>query len=367
MGSLLVYVFVFVISIFAVYRFENKTSEYNLIYYSKKEFYYNFLLISIVPIILSGERYNVGTDFQSYISIYKDIQNKNIIELVRLSRFLEPLYIFINKSVSLFFASNFKGIFYLIAIIIFFCLFSGVLNYRKNYVFSISLSYLIFYCAFFPMTLNIQRQMIAVFIVFIAYKYLLSEEPLKYIALIFLAAGFHNTSLIMLPLFLFGLLNSKIKNISYFFISITPLFILLLFPLVQNIELLGKYLEKYSIDSYQGVSIFRIGEMIIFLLPLLINNKLILARYPKIINLMPVILWSFPLITIGGFEPWANRLIYYITVLQILLHPLVVSVQPTKEKKKAWLYIFVVYYISYFLLKFMIVGNEGIFPYITYN
>lgn len=363
MTTLLLYSLVFCCSIYWSVRLEKKDCILENISFGNHYLYLYFFLISIVPIILSGERYNVGTDFQTYLSIFEDINSRNILELIRLSKFLEPMYVVINKISAILFFESGKSVFYVTSILIFGFLYIGILGYRKEIKLSIPLSYLIFFCSIFPLTLNIQRQLLAVMIVFIAYRYLLRNETIKFIVMIFIAASFHSTALIVLPLFLFGILNKKVVKIIYITMILSPVFISLGIPLIQKIEFFGKYLERYSLSEYHGISIFRTGEVFLLTLPIIINRKLLEEKFNGIVRLYPVLLLSIPLLVIGGYEPWANRLIYYITILQVVIHPIVLTVQKNPKNKKIWLWIFISYYICYFILKFVIVGNEGIFPY----
>lgn len=363
MTTLLLYSLVFSFSIYWVSILEKKELKLNIISFKNCNLYKYFIYISVIPIIISGERYNVGTDFQAYLSIYQDISSKNIVELINLSKYLEPLYVLLNKLSTFISFGSEKGVFYAASSLIFASLYIGILAYRKQTEFSIGLSYLIFFCMFFPLTLNIQRQMIAVMIVFIAYRFLLSNEPIKYIFLVLIASGFHSTALIMLPVFLFNILNKKIVKLFYIIILLSPIIIQLGIPIIQNLELFGKYFERYNLFDFQGISLFRLGELFLLIFPIILNRKTIEETNPEIVKIYPVLFISLPLLIIGGYEPWANRLIYYVMILQVYFHPVVVSSQKRDLNKRVWLLLFLVYYVCYFILKFMIVGNEGIFPY----
>ncbi len=62
-------------------------------------------------------------------------------------------------------------------------------------------------CFFFPQTLNITRQSLAVAIILLGYQYIVERKLIRYLLIVFIASGFHISALLALPLYL--LINKK--------------------------------------------------------------------------------------------------------------------------------------------------------------
>lgn len=92
MGSLLIYICGFTISIYLIYIAEKieKTKDKTT---SKKI----LIIISLlIPITIAGLRYNVGTDYKNYIALYNKYASIGIRDIFKVSE-VEPFFIIICK------------------------------------------------------------------------------------------------------------------------------------------------------------------------------------------------------------------------------------------------------------------------------
>lgn len=320
------------------------------------------LFISIfIPSLLAGMRYGVGTDFFNYD------YNFNIIRQSPWSIILDQKvpwefgFKLLIKILSVFF--NNSMIFFVIAFLTL-SLFVITLNkyYNKQ---NIIIAYSIFIFCFFPQSLNITRQMLAIVIIFYAYNYIFEKKFYQYILLCFLASTIHLTAFIAVPVYF--LWNSEKKNIEPILSTVIIIvasflsifYTRIIFYLAQFIP----FLFKYEYLSFSSVRTNRDFYLRLIILIFLIFMLKYIEKIDQRFNLY-ILLYSLALI-IGftGFStPFFKRLIYYFTFpITILMCPLprVISI----NGKKAIVSILItVISIIYFILIFYIMRDGDIFP-----
>lgn len=167
-----------------------------------------FSLLSISVLFASavaGLRYGVGTDFYEYIQWF----NHYLYNPVMLSSkdlgfvlMINVLQVFTNRPQSLFIVS---------AIII-----NGfMMNFIKRNTELYDLGFYLFITLYFYYSsLNIMRQWISIGVFLYALKFAFDRKFLKYLLIVVLAASFHITALLMIPLYFVFQLKINIKNIS---------------------------------------------------------------------------------------------------------------------------------------------------------
>ncbi|MFI3805991.1 EpsG family protein [Vagococcus fluvialis] len=375
MQSLLLYYIVFFVSIFfshyllinndtihdnQVIYLKNKDISFNLVYFKRM---LKFFPVFFLPILISGTRYNVGTDYENYYNLYSILKQADFSELMRQTAFNEPVFVFFNKISSIITFNSDKGIFFTSAVVIFYLLYKTVLFFNDRYKTGVSYPIFIFYMYFFALTFNIQRQMIAVLILFFAYTKLIEKKYISYILLVFIATGFHSSAILgilFLPISIF-ITKEKIINII---LLISPLFVGVLYEIILKIDFFSRYFYRY--ETIKGnISYLTLLELLIFIIPLFLNRKKIIETYPELKIVFPLSLVSIPLLFFSSYQHWFGRTIYFISTLQIVLIPLIIKIQTKKINKILYFWMYVFYFLGYFYLKFYIVGTEEIFPFQT--
>ena len=147
---------------------------------------------------LATFRSGIGFDFQSYINIFADVKAAaNPLDLM--SAGLEPGFLLLNKLMS-FFVSSSTVMYGIYAFLTLAPIFWFLYKYCRDAWFS---AWLYATLTFFYTTMNFIRQGLACSVVVLSYKFLKEKKPIPYIIIILLAASFHKTALIMIPLYFF--------------------------------------------------------------------------------------------------------------------------------------------------------------------
>ncbi|MFM5622906.1 EpsG family protein [Aeromonas veronii] len=196
------------------------------------------LLVSVTLIfallLVSGFRYKVGTDFNTYLYF---------IELIRDGHdtYMEPGFELMVRFLT---SSGFEeqSIFLISSLLTLTFFYLFIIKHSKQYTLSVVIFYLfpIFYLASF----NGVRQFIAVSIFLYSIRFILANNFISYFTLIVAASFIHKTVLLMLPVYF--LLNIKINNKRAVIISV------LYIGLINFLPFVGRALgfpEKYFSDA----------------------------------------------------------------------------------------------------------------------
>jgi len=231
---------------------------------NRKKPYYVFSFI--ILFIFLTLRYNYGNDYMGYQTIYTNIN-------LGLPAYGEEDVLF--KYVNLIFPS-----FYLliaaISFLYIYTLHNLITNNSKIQNYWISILIMLINPYLFLIHLSSIRQTIAICFVVMAINYAIKRNIFIYFLLIIIASGFHQSAIILLPLY-FVLNESKINSkwIILIFVSIMGLLCTPIMDTILNIVL--KYFPKYSYYVQVGLqSSLRttILSSIIFIIVIYNINKL---------------------------------------------------------------------------------------------
>ena len=236
------------------------------------------LLISFVV----GFRYNVGVDWKGYKEIFENI--KNNVNLYK----VEWGYLFINKLVTSLGGGS-EVMFFLIALLSWYFVFKSI----PVALLPLAL-YFIFADELFFWSMNGVRQFVALGIFFYAIKYIIKRDFKTYFFIILFASLFHNTALILIPLYFVPF--HKLYNQKYWTIAILISFLFANIPFFINgterivisisnyITVLSEYLRFFKSGQYQ-VQNLDIGFGYFFKLFvtffILIFSKMIVKKHPE--------------------------------------------------------------------------------------
>jgi transmembrane protein EpsG len=210
---------------------------------SKKSDYWLRLSFTLIFLFLSL-RYNYGNDYKSYLEHFVDIQHFDIE-----GRF-EPawqLLCLLFKPIGFF------------AMTAFLAAFNCFVYYRfvKKYVPPVYYWLAVFLYVFNPYLMLVQssamRQSIAISIFLISIEYLYKKDIVRYFLCIGLASLFHQSALILLPLFLIFVIDWKVTNMKA-----AILFILFLLLLVFS-NYLAPYLNVFIVKYFSKYELYQEG------------------------------------------------------------------------------------------------------------
>ena len=325
---------------------------------SKKLRWYDLLLLTAM-ILISGLRYGIGTDYLMYKSFYFDINLPNAAKveigfkvLILIANFLfkEKYWLFFTLCSC-------------ISIVPIYLLFKKKSN-------NPALSFLIFISlGFYTLSFNMVRQFIALSFCMIAIPEIEHKNLIKYSFLILVASFFHITSLIMLPMYLWGnKVGSKKTMTRLFFLEMFAGF--LFNPIfnfaVSNIPQYSMYSNYGGVNAGIGTYLLSFVYLIIILFQISHYDFFANNKFNKICLNISVL--AVPFIVFSTFNILFARLIYYFLIPALI--PLANITNFFKEKKtqKIFNILIICVCIAFFILN--ILSFNGVYPYrsiIDYN
>ncbi|MFZ5975655.1 MAG: EpsG family protein [Bacillota bacterium] len=156
-----------------------------------------WILSLMVLLLLSSLRYGVGTDYATYGQLYTSLnQIDSLDKFIAQIPVTEPGYILLNFFVKAVF-NQYLVIYALCALVTLGFFYKAFEDYHEKG--SVMLAALVFIAAFFSLSLNIMRQMMAVAIMFFATRYIFQRKYGAAAAWTIVAASFHVTALVVVP------------------------------------------------------------------------------------------------------------------------------------------------------------------------
>ena len=179
-----------------------------------------FLLISLlIPILASGLRYNVGTDFKNYENIYNGIvPNLDLKGYMTYGPTELGIYFISNIGIALNLDSWFM--FTAFSALTILPIYYGIKNFNLKHP---STAYLLYLLVIFPVSFNAVRQLAAMSMVFLSVSLLYKRKNIAAIVPFIVAVLMHKSSLILaifLPIILLFIhkTNFKFREIFSMFI-----------------------------------------------------------------------------------------------------------------------------------------------------
>lgn len=321
------------------------------------------LFVTFPMIVLSANRWMVGTDFNSYLTIFDYYGQMSLSEYLSKMTNIGPAFFVITKvcyianSVHLYFGVS--------SFLFFYFILKGIRFWKKEsgeFVIPLEVILLLF----FPHALNITRQMIAVAILFYASKYLIKEKSIAYFGLLIVALTFHISALIGFAIFILFKIN-KLGGRQHFLWAtfVIILEIVLMFVLNRGIALFN----MLSVDVSRGgeVSGLQVLLQIIPLLICLLFDKYITdGNYWDFNKLM--LINSLLIYVVFYSYTWAFRISYYFSVFQVTMSAQIFKtidkkIAANKFTANGMKLFFSIIYIVIFYILFVFLKFDGILPY----
>lgn len=297
------------------------------------------MFLSALPLALvSGLRYNVGVDYNSYAWIFNatvKLNEPTHVEegykaLNNLVGFFtkEPIYIFLVTS---------------IFIIVFFTI--GIKQNSDNFAYSM---FLFITLGYFFYSMNSIRHFMALSIYFFALKYMKKQELWKFLALILIAACFHKIALIAIPIYF--VFTRKFKFSYYVIISVLLVICAVLNKQIMNIIFSFVYTSyKNSVYNVYDFSIFNVLLSLLASFFAIAYYKPLLAKDKANIIYINAAIFMFLFYMTCWWIPTPTRIGHFGTILFIALFPKAIACEQNK-KVRTFYYIALTAFAMLFLL-----------------
>lgn len=329
-----------------------------------------WIILIILPVVfISTYRYNVGTDFGSYINIFNYVKVANLSSTLKGYLYSnEPFFILLNRFSGLIF-SDYKGFFFMSSVIIYYLITNTLIYFEKNI--SISMGLFVSYMFHFSTGLNIVRQMIAAAVVFFSIRYIFEKSLIKFIICVLIATAFHNSAIISLMFYFFSDWNFKIDKVNIKSAIVTMYLILVLFSPVL-IYLALRIINQIPFFNQYGVFVsetFDLGVgalfiILLYLTPTIIYIKNVISINQRYDTIFFLLLLNIPFRYLSYFSQVGGRLSLYTEIFLYITVPLTISSVKNKYEKTLVYFYFVIVILGRYVSQTIISNGGETYPYL---
>ncbi|WP_251629214.1 EpsG family protein [Niallia sp. MER TA 168] len=319
------------------------------------------IYIYIILSIVGGIRYNVGTDFELYESIF----NRST-TIVYSSDFVEAGYLYINQ-VLFQLGFSFQFLLLIVSLFINFNFIKGSKKYNDDV-----LGFLFFFVTtgIYFSSFNIMRQAIVISVFFLCINLFINKKYLPFTLIMLSSYLIHRSIIIVLIIVFLCIIKTRIHPLRLF---LTGLFIVLGIINFSNNDLIMKLFfflpDKYqiyssSIGNLDGINLINLVlPTIILLLIFIFYNKLIIKNNKNFIFIRLFLIYYILLVFSTKYIDF-YRVAAYFEITLLVLIPQILDLIKLKEKWFVDLVI-VVLFSTYIIIK-LLLGHYGVVPY-DYN
>jgi len=226
--------------------------------------------------------------------------------------------------------------------------------------------YIYFTTGMYIVSMNGIRQCLAAAIFFAATKYLFEGKFIRYSLVILLASTFHQTALILIPIYFFVRLKSWTR-LTYVFLFLS---ILLVMGYSQFTSALYTVIGDTQYGAYQdntgeGANVLRV---VVFALPLILaylGREKLRELFPKVDILVNMTLLSLIFMIISTQDWIYARFTIYFGLYNLLLIPLLIKVFIKNDQKLIYYSVLLFYFIYYFYDSSKLYYNALFMKYLT--
>ena len=324
-----------------------------------------FLLISLlIPIMASGLRYNVGTDFKNYENIYNGIvPNLDLKGYMTYGPTELGIYFVSNIGLALNLDSWFM--FTVFSALTILSIYYGIKNFNLKHP---STAYLLYLLVIFPVSFNAVRQLAAMSMVFLSVSLLYKRKNIAAIVPFIVATLMHKSSLILaifLPIILLFIHKTTFKFREIFSMFVIGVVVLLsgsvVFSTFMQSSILSDY-SQYASTSNAAAGSILILKIVIFsvFLAFTIMGKLQKLEYSRLFVVMSFL--EIAMLVIGLSSVDISRFAMYFSVFSLLLIPSVTE-SFTRQAQRPILLLVLLYGLAMFFIQYFILKGSDIFPY----
>lgn len=310
----------------------------------KKQNWYLALSFIFLFLVSAFRDVSVGTDTESYKWLFDRVQEGYTLHRQEMG------WYYLNKLI-IALGGNFQWLLIISTLLVLIPIFIIGRKYSKNPMLSIFLFYAFY---LYLQSFNITRQMIAVSLVFASTPLLMNKGYKYYLSGVLVSSLLHTTSLLCLPLIFANKISlNKFWWSVLIIISLVfgMLFANFMLPQIAGLFGYSGYLIGFEGESETGLFLILTNIFAIVLIFTSSKNSLYLQLYFIYILFYNII----------STVPFAYRLVYLFSVIQLLFLPYYIYNNNLKFRKMALLMV-IVYATVFFIRSF---GFAGVVPYIS--
>ena len=310
----------------------------------------SLLAIFIILFLLSALRMEVGNDYETYVDTFHEIYVGGYVVT-------EPLFNAVVKIIcELSGGENYLLVFAVFAFVTIWLFLKVMYEQTEDFplVFFLFMTLGIYFRTF-----NTVRYYFVLAITLFSFQYIFRKEYGKFILLIVLAAFFHKSVLVVIPIYFIA--NMKWKKWYVAVLSIGAAGMLLFQDLIMKIalELYPSYKDTIYLETETGLagnlmSILRCVAVLVLALLCIKESWMEDEKnqfYIKL-NFLAVLLY-----VCGSFLPLVGRIGYYLITSQILLIPAILGSIKDEKKKRILKTIVIIACVIYFAMFFSAVES----------
>ncbi len=287
---------------------------------------------ALVFIFVASARFDVGYDYHAYSKTFTDITFAELEELetARFEKgFLIPQYV-LNLI-----TEDYIALFICVSIVIYGMIFWLIYKYSEKPWISVT-AFLCF--GIFFNSLCFLRQMIAAVIVAFAMKYIISNQPYKYIIMILLASTFHWSALVMIPMYI--MLKIKPGYIYQGAMAVLTILTCIFSKMLMNYAvdifyMYRSYDVETSVEASNGLTpLYTIMFAVLFVLCFVFRNRLVEKNSANVVYIN-CLMYTVICEALGMRHAILSRfaLLFYLPPMLFLLPDLVAVIREYVEKK----------------------------------
>lgn len=316
-----------------------------------KVVHFSVFLIGFPLFFISAIRYDVGTDYWSYLNIFEKIQ-------YGMPTGVEPLYLLLNKVVAYLFG-DYRGVLILTSAIFVYFIMEEVVRQSQNIPLSIFL--ILGSLQYFSSFSNI-RQQLGIAILFFSIRYVEKNNFKKFLICIIAASMMHISCALFIVVYF--LKNRKISITKGFIITAiiiaSRLFLSKFIRWVLSYTIFVSYLgSKYDTnETSYATMLVQFGVLILAIL--FRNSKD--NFYDLKLNMQYLAFW---ISLLSGVVPQVHRVYRIFGIIAILLIPSALSSIKNKNQRLIVIFVIVVLYFIYVNITIGLNNQVNAVPYKT--
>lgn len=315
-------------------------------------------LLSMVAIftilfLLSALRLEVGNDYGTYVDTFHEIYVGGYVVT-------EPLF---NGVVKILYelsgGENYLLVFALFAFATIWVFLKVLYEQTQNFPMAF---FMFMTLGIYFRTFNTVRYYFVLALTLYSFRYVFRKEYGKFILLIVLAAFFHKSVLVVIPIYLIAALDWKKWQIGVLTAGAGGFLLFQDFIMEIALKLYPSYKDTIYLETETGLSgnLMSIGRCVLVLILALVCRKEALAEKKENqfyfrLNILAILLYLC-----GSFLPLVGRIGYYLVTSHILFVPAILD-SIKEEKKKRYIRILVIITcVIYFVLFLKSAGQVGV-------